>query len=97
MAAQLGDGFFLIYEINLVSLRQTVADERLIGRVNATFEFAGLGATLAGALLGGVLGQSLGVQPILLAAACGTLVAALLIAASPLRGLRTVVEPVLAD
>jgi len=97
VAAQLGDGFFLIYEINLVSLRQTVADERLIGRVNATFEFAGLGATLAGALLGGLLGESLGVQPILLAAACGTLAAALLIAVSPLRGLHTAVEPTVAD
>ncbi len=85
MAAQLGDGFYLIYEINQVSLRQWVADERLLGRVNATFEFAGLSAALAGALLGGLFGEWFGVRPTLFGAACITILTALLIWLSPLR------------
>ncbi len=92
VVAQLGDGFYLIYEINLVSLRQAVSDERLLGRVNATFEFAALGASLLGALLGGVLGEWLGVRPVLFAAAFGTILAGLLIAVSPLRGVETAAE-----
>ena len=92
VTAQLGDGFYLIYEINQVSLRQSVADERLQGRVNATFEFAGIGASLVGALLGGLLGQWVGVRPVLFAAAIGTILAALLIALSPLRRLKSTAQ-----
>ena len=58
--AQLGDGFFTVYQINVVSLWQSITEERLLGRVNATMKFIALAATLAGSLLGGVLGQEAG-------------------------------------
>jgi MFS family permease len=83
--AQLGDGFYVIYEINLVSLRQKVADERMLGRVNATMRIAALAAALVGTLLGGVLGGLLGVRPVLFVGALGTMLAAGMLALSPIR------------
>jgi len=82
---QLGDGFFMLYEINQVSLRQGLASERVLGRVNATMRFLSLGATLAGSLLGGWLGGLVGVRLMLFVGACGTLLAALALGLSPLR------------
>jgi Na+/melibiose symporter-like transporter len=83
--AQLGDGFYVAYEINLVSLRQAVAHERLLGRVNATMRFLALGATLAGSLLGGALGEALGPRLVLVIGAVGTLLGALYLGLSPIR------------
>jgi predicted MFS family arabinose efflux permease len=82
---QLGDGFYVVYEINQVALRQAAASERLLGRVNATFQFLSLGAILVGSLLAGVLGEVLGVRLVLLLGCCCTLLAVLAMAASPLR------------
>jgi MFS family permease len=89
---QTGDGFFTVYEINRVSLVQGLVAERLLGRVNATIRFLGLGAALLGALLGGLLGETLGVRATLVVGACGTLLAALALAASPLRSLKQPAE-----
>ncbi len=79
---------YTIFEINQVSLRQAIAPERLLGRINATVQFLGLGASLAGSLLGGVLGETIGVRPTLVAGACGTLLAILTLVFSPIRRLR---------
>jgi hypothetical protein len=51
----LGDDAATIHQINQVSLRQAITPERL-GRVKPA-EFFGLGAMLAGSLLGGLLGK----------------------------------------
>jgi MFS family permease len=83
--AQLGDGFFTLYQVNVVSLWQSITDERLLGRVNATMKFIALAATLAGSLLGGLLGQGVGVRLTLAGAVCCTLLAAVVIGLSPLR------------
>jgi predicted MFS family arabinose efflux permease len=85
---QTGDGFYVIYEVNQVSLRQGITSEHMMGRVNATIQIISLGATLAGSLLGGLLGEVLGVRLTLVLGACGTLLAALAVAFSPLRGLK---------
>jgi MFS family permease len=82
-----------VYEINQVSLRQRVAPARMLGRVNAALEMAGLGAALAGSLAGGVLGGRIGLRATLVAGACGTLLAALWLGLSP--ALRTLkAEPI---
>jgi len=85
---QLGDGFYMVYEINQVSLRQAIAGEHILGRVNATFQFLSLGALLAGSLLGGLLGDGIGVRLVLALASWGTLLSAAVLALSPLRKLK---------
>jgi MFS family permease len=85
---QLGDGFYVLYEINMVSFRQEITSERMLGRVNATLRFVVLGATLVGTLLGGLLGESLGVRTTLFIAAGGFLSASALLAISPIGKLK---------
>lgn len=88
IGAQFGDGFFVIYDINQVSLRQGIASERVLGRVNATMRFLGLGANLVGAVIGGLLGELLGVRWTLFIGAGATLLAGLVVLGSPLRKYR---------
>ena len=88
IVAQLGDGFYILYEINLVSLRQSITPEHILGRVNASTQFINLGATLVGSLLGGLLGQAAGVRPILVIGTCLTLLSAAALALSPIRRLK---------
>ncbi len=83
--AQLGDGADTVYQINQLSLRQALTPERLLGRVNASMQFVGQGAALLGALAGGLLGDLIGVRSTLLVGASGSLLAAVLLALSPLR------------
>jgi predicted MFS family arabinose efflux permease len=83
-----GDGAATVYQINQVSLRQAITPERLLGRVNASMEFLRLGATLAGSLLGGLLGEEIGVRATLFLGAFGTLLSTLWLVLSPLRALR---------
>jgi MFS family permease len=82
---QMGDGFYVLYDINLVSLRQSITSEHMLGRVNATVQFVAIGATLAGSLLGGWLGDVVGVRPMLALAGCGTILSAVVLGLSPVR------------
>ena len=85
---QLGDGFYVLFEINMVSFRQEIIPERMLGRVNATLRCVALGATLGGTLLGGLLGERLGVRTTLFIAAGGTLLGSTILAFSPLGKLK---------
>jgi MFS family permease len=87
---QLGDGFYVLYEINMVSFRQEIISERMLGRVNATLRFVTLGATLVGTLLGGLLGESLGIRTTLFIAAGGSLIGSAILAISPIGKLKKV-------
>ncbi|HEU4759437.1 MAG TPA: MFS transporter [Dehalococcoidia bacterium] len=90
LAQQLmGDGAFTVYEINQVSLRQAITADRLLGRVNASIRFAGLAAMLVGALVGGLLGETIGLRATLVVGAGGLCLGALWLALSPVRGLRS--------
>jgi hypothetical protein len=73
-----------VFNVAQVTLRQVVSPPDLLGRVNATMRFAMWGAMPVGGLVGGVLGQALGVRPALWVFALGTLAAALPILAAPL-------------
>jgi Na+/melibiose symporter-like transporter len=86
--AQLGDGFFTVYQINLVSLWQSITQARLLGRVTATMKFIALAATLIGSLAGGLLGQAVGVRSTLAGAVVCTLLAAVVLGLSPMRRFR---------
>jgi len=72
------------------SLRQAVTPGRLRGRVNASHAFLTSGVRPFGALLGGVLGQRVGLPATLTIGALGILVAAAWITSSPVRAIHTV-------
>ena len=88
VAQQLGDGGFVIYSINEVSLRQTITPDRLRGRVNSGFEICAHGVLLLGILAGGALGETLGLRGTLAIGAGAMLLAAVGLAASPVRNVR---------
>ncbi len=84
----LGDGAATIYEINQVSLLQARTPDHLLGRMHASIRFIEWSAMLSGLLLGGLLGQVIGLRAALFVAVGGQLLAPLLLARSPVRGLR---------
>jgi len=89
IAVQLiGDLVFTVYSINEVSLRQRVAPPDLLGRINAGMQLLARGVYPLGALIGGYLGERLGVRPTLALAAAGLLLSTLWLLPAPLRRLR---------
>lgn len=87
IAAQvLGGGAYIVYSVGERSLRQAMTPDHLLGRVGATLRFISLGAVPIGALLGGLLGEALGLRSTLLLAGLGSLLAPLwLLGASAIR------------
>lgn len=81
----------IVYSISNVSLRQRVAPDAILARVNATMQFAIMALFPAGALLGGVLGELLGTRLTLLIAGLVGLVAPVVLYAA-IRGSREVEE-----
>jgi hypothetical protein len=84
----LGDAFGVVPLILATSLRQVVLPHSLLGRVGATFRVAGGGTAVAGALIGGALGQTLGLREALLIAIAGLMIGPALGALSPLRAVK---------
>ncbi len=80
-----GDAF---YNINVVSMRQSVTPDRLQGRVSASGRFVIWGAQPFGAIVGGALGQSFGLRAALGVAAGGFAFAFVVLLLSPLRRVR---------
>jgi predicted MFS family arabinose efflux permease len=68
----IGDGGATVFEVNQVSLRQTLTPERMLGRVNAAIRLSGLAAMLLGSLAGGIMGETLGLRATLTAGAAAT-------------------------
>lgn len=88
-----------VYNINETTLRQSIVPDRLLGRVGATLRFLGLGLSITGAVVGGALGETLGVRVALIVGAGGGIVSALVMLCSPLRKITTprLQAPVMAD
>ncbi len=78
----------VVYNIAQVSFRQGLTPERLLGRMNATMRFLVWGTMPLGGLIGGVLGDYLGVRPALWVGAIGGMFAFLPVFLSPLRTMR---------
>jgi len=89
ITAQICFGFGLtFYNIGQVSLRQAVTPEQMLGRMNGTLDFVVASLIPIGALLGGLLGEWLGLRPTLLLAASGELVAVVWLLVSSVRTAR---------
>ncbi|HZB50493.1 MAG TPA: MFS transporter [Mycobacteriales bacterium] len=87
-------GFALTaWNVLVVSLRQALVPAELLGRVTAAYRFVGLGSMPLGAVLGGILGQTLGLRAPLLLGAPVLVLAALLATRSVNRSTLSPVGP----
>jgi predicted MFS family arabinose efflux permease len=77
-----------LYRVNEVSLRQIVVPARLLGRVNSGEYFVREGLVPFGALLGGILGELIGLRTTLAICALGEIGGLLWILFSPIRSLQ---------
>ncbi|MEZ4706206.1 MAG: MFS transporter [Caldilineaceae bacterium] len=87
-----GDLFGAIYFIISGSLLQTSAPDRVLGRVNASFEFITGGIGALGIFGGGLLGSAIGMSGALLVAVLGIMSSTLWIYFSPIREMKKVEE-----
>ena len=87
-------GFFgVAWNINQVSLRQAITPPRMQGRMNATMRFIVWGTIPLGAIIGGALGDIIGLHATIWVGALGSLVAFLPVALSSVRQIVTMPEP----
>ena len=92
-AEQTSDGIATIYQINQTSLLQTIVPDRLQGRVNASLRVLEQAMILLGLLVGGALGQVIGLRPTLFVGISGALLAVLWLYFSPIRAMRDFPAP----
>jgi MFS family permease len=78
----------VVYNVTQVSFRQRLCPPGLLGRMNASVRFIVFGGMPLGGLLGGVLGEWLGVLPALWIATAGGFLAFLPVLFSPLLTMR---------
>jgi MFS family permease len=69
-----------VWNVVVVSLRQAIVPDRLVGRVNSAFQLVSLGVMPLGSAVGGALGHTLGLRAPFLAGGVALLAAALLAA-----------------
>ncbi len=81
------------YNITQVSLRQALIPPRFQGRMHATMRCIGWSTAPLGALLGGLLGDMVGVRTALMVAALGGLTAVVWLVCSPVRRVSRLPEP----
>jgi MFS family permease len=84
----------MLYNITQVSLRQAITPHRLQGRMNASMRFVVWGTIPIGALIGGFLGEQIGLRSTMLVGAIGGLSSGLWVLFSPVLRLRVQPAPV---
>ncbi len=82
-----GDSGGAAYEILEVSLRQSIVDDRMLGRVNGTIRFSEDLFQLGGTILGGVVAETLGLRAAMAVGVLGGVVAIGFLWFSPIRRL----------
>jgi predicted MFS family arabinose efflux permease len=87
-AAQLGFGFGLAIGSPELALRQSVTPARLLGRTNATMRSLNWSTVTVGSLIGGALGEALGLAPTMLVGAALSAASAIPLALSPVGRVR---------
>ena len=83
----------VVYNIQMVSLRQAICPPRLQGRMNASMRFLVWGTIPLGSLTGGAIAATAGLRAALFVGAIGGFLAILPIALSPIRSLRELPGP----
>jgi predicted MFS family arabinose efflux permease len=77
------------YNVTQLSFRQSVTPRELQGRTNAAQRFMVWGTMPIGAVIGGLLGDQIGLRPTMLVGAIGATLAIGWVLFSPVRTLRT--------
>lgn len=72
-----------VSNIQVISLRQAVTPDHLLGRMNASYRFLTWGVIPVGAFLGGILGELIGLRATLVISVAGLTLAWLWVAGSP--------------
>jgi MFS family permease len=88
----IGDCAATVYFINAVSLIQTITPKPMLGRVNASLRFVGLGSVLVGQLVAGLAGGIIGLRATIAIGAAGLWVTAALLAFSEIGSLTGMAE-----
>ncbi|MFI1508765.1 MFS transporter [Streptomyces sp. NPDC020597] len=88
-------GFFGIpvWDVTVISFRQSITPEHLQGRVNATVRSLSWGTLSLGSLMGGALASSWGLRETVVVSAAGLFVPSLVVLLSPVRAMRQLPEP----
>jgi MFS family permease len=94
VAAFLWGWGLIVSNVNVVTLRQSVTPDRLLGRMTASYRLLSWGGIPIGAAVGGVLADWIGFRPVLVIAAIGMALSLLAIVLSPVPRLK---EPPSAD
>lgn len=94
LSAFLGGFCGVAWNINQVSLRQAITPQRMQGKMNATMRFIVWGTMPIGAIIGGALGQTIGLHETIWVGALGGLIAFIPVTLSPVRHLVTMPESV---
>lgn len=82
----------VLYNVNQISLRQSITPERLQGKMNATMRFLVWGVFPIGGIMGGLLGDVLGLRTILLISGVGTTLSFLWVYLSPVMKVQSISE-----
>jgi MFS family permease len=78
--------------VNVISLRQAVTPDGMLARMNATYRTLGYGMIPLGALLGGLLGELIGLRATLVVGAIGMAAAPLWVVFSPVPRIRSLAD-----
>jgi MFS family permease len=82
-----------VYNVNQVSLRQSICPPRLLGRMNATMRFLVWGTLPVGGFLAGVLSSAIGLRPALWVGEAAGCLAFLWVLGGPVLKVRDIPEP----
>ncbi len=82
----------VVYNIQAISVRQASVSSDVLGRTNAGYRFAVTGTAAIGAIIGGVLGELIGLRATMVVGAVGTLGALWFVIQSPIPRLRDLSE-----
>jgi predicted MFS family arabinose efflux permease len=80
----------MLFDINLNAMQTAVTADNMRSRVAGVFSTINYGARPLGAVVGGVLGGTIGVRPTLLIAAAGGMLCCLWLLRSPIPEVRTI-------
>jgi MFS family permease len=90
--AVLVSGAAIVVNVSMTSVGQAATPDRLLGRVGAAGNVVGLGLIPIAALVGGWLGEHVGLWQTLLVSCAGQFVGLIYVVASPLRRIRTTAD-----